>query len=658
MFEPSKFLMATMSSLDTNYLGYAVLIVNSYRENTSRYPVINGTGYDEKELKFKLEEVGFFVYSMYCAEIKDYRSYIYKLNSMHKNFPFILFIFSGYENGSQIIFEDGSGIEYENVYNDLSSPLTSWSKCPKVIIINTYKPRLGLKSLFNIKSKSLPFFKRPLCLTLQVSHSAGAAEKRGPNVHDIFVSKFIEELNISDQGVHNSDFSSILKHVKRSIETISRDAELNITVRLDDQLIEPLELFFLPSLKKNTSTSLSGNQSIDTNIFDNITSITDGLETVDWFYGNMSRESSESLLKYDGDFLIRQSDSKENSGRYVMSVLYRNMLYQIPLFISKFGVHIKNEPSFKKLTELVNYYCLQSHPIPIHDTLIRILQTPRLQTSQSLYKYSQPTLIIPKPENNFEKWFHGRVERDYVQQCLYNDGDFLVWESDSCFVISYVYHKEIHNIYACFTSDGEVSTDLISGKFESINDLVQHLILHHSYYRGVLLKNAIPPPISPLIYTQSSNIPPSKHNYVSEIDVHSPGIVYSPLKEKSFNKFERDENLLIDASIPLINQKWFSKTLNSSDVVRILERNGDFLVRTSQNRPGHLSLSVKAGGKIQTFGIFAGGNGGYTLDPNASPEFENICELIYYYVTTKQQLPATLGPDTFLKRPIMISKCN
>ena len=565
----------------------------------------------------------------------------YSINQ--RQYPCILFIFSGYQDERKLVFEDGVGIDYQSIFNHLVDPLTAWVKIPKIIIVNTYQPfrPANMKSFFGIKSQTLPFCKSPFCLTMHITHAIGAAEKRGPSIQDTFISKFTSELTLINSRTpakvrSSNDFSCILKHVYHSIVTESKISELNIKVQLDDQLIDSISIQEPP---RTDNMSVSSTIPEDASLFieDNHSHLpedaflinTDCLLEYDWYHGGLTRNESEEKLVNEGDFLVRQSLSPYSFGQLVLSVLYRDSLFQIPLFISHSGVNIKNEPIFSTLGELISYYLNDSNIISTHDTYVRI--------TRGIYCRKQR--ILPKDSINVgnkraaNTWMHGLVTRQYVQCCLKDEGDFLVWETESHHIISFVLDGKIECIRADSTLEGTVTTDLIAGEFDDLNDLVQHLLLHHSYYRGVYLK-------TPVLISSNNDNRFLKHTISFE--------------NKTLSSYQKP-NYSIDRSIPLNKQVWFCNYLTSEAASKILLNDGDFIVRTSQSKPGNLSIAVRAPKNVQTFGIFIHGNPTkYTLEPRSRTMFDNVVDLIDYYLRNALPLPISIYPQTFLVRPVNI----
>ena len=642
------------------YTGYAILVVNSYVNKNVKYPQIKGSVFDERNLSRTLKEVGFFVVSLFGAKYDDFQLLLKKLNYSitRRQYPCILFIFSGYQDERRLIFEDGFGVDYQSIFNDLVDPLTAWAKIPKIIIVNTYKPirPASVKSFFGIKSQTLPFCKSPFCLTMQIVHGVGAAEKRGPSIQDTFVSKFTAELILSNSRIpakvrSSNDISSILKHVYHSIVTESNISELNLRVQLDDQLPNSISIQEPPKENETESTPLPEEAS---DIFeDNHThlSASASFQTVynslldhEWFHGGLTRDKSEAMLDYEGDFLVRQSLSPDSYGQLVLSVLYRDLLYQIPLLLSHSGINIKNEPIFASVGELIDYYLNNSHIIPCHDTYVRITRAIHFQTQKILPKESR---TIDRYQNTSNTWMHGAVTKQYVQNCLKNEGDFLVWEAESQHILSFVFKEQIQCIYANSTREGTITTDLIAGEFDDLNDLIQHLLLHYSYYRGVYLKTPVPVS-NDIFHFQTHSV---AYNYKAS---HSNPLITQSNKD-ILDELVQNPIRLIDKSLSLTKQVWFSSFLTCEAASELLLFDGDFLVRTSQSRPGNLSLSVRAGKSVQTFGLFIQGNPTkYTLDPHSRITFCDVVDLIDYYMRNALPLPVSVGPKTFLIQPINI----
>ena len=639
--------MASLAHFQNN-TGYAILLINSYNSKGDKYPQIHGSAYDESLLRNSLIEVGFDVISLFCAKYMEFETLLknMRLSVDPSHYSCLLFIFCGYQENAQLIFEDGLGFDYQTIFNLIVDPLAIFAKLPKVIIINTYRPsRSNFRSLFGIKPGGIPFCKSPYCLTMHIVHDIGAAEKRGSSIKDTFVSKFVEEIKISNSLLQEDlkgtfDFSLLLKNVYYSITRQSKVANLKLLVKIDDQLFNSISCP-IKSTNDVSDPPASQETNEDKNFHDSLIS---ELQNMTFFHGKISREESEVLLDYEGDFLIRQSTSSQNFGKLVIAVLYRDLLYQIPVTISSYGVGFQNEPIFPTLSKLLEFYLHHEHVIPTHSTFVKIIRPIRFHFHHSLVTRISET--CNSFYSNEPCWMHGRVNQKYVQTLLKNEGDFLVWQTGYEYVLSYVYNSKIQSIYINQTKSGKITTDLVAGEFEDITDFVQHLVLHYSYYRGVFLQ-------TPII--NSSILPKT-----SETDVflspRSTPVVSTILTPQQLPIQRNDVcHGLIDLSISLTEQKWFSKSLTSDLASRILKYDGDFLVRTSQSRPGHLSLSVRVSGEVQTFGVFITGKPSvYTLDPHSEIAFSSIVEMINHYIKSHRPLPVSVGTQAYLINPINI----
>lgn len=276
--------------------------------------------------------------------------------------------------------------------------------------------------------------------------------------------------------------------------------------------------------------------------------------------------------------------------------------------------------------------------MPTHGTFVK-LETP---VTHQYHSRVQPIPQLgPLTDPASEKWFHGYVSRDHVQQCLREEGDFLIWQSESCYILSFVYNQQIHSIHAYPTTDNKLSTDVVSGTFENLNDLVEHLVRHYEYYRGVYLKTPIASS-SAMVMTPFPTQNIHKENY-------TPRVPATPLTDERANN-----TAIIDVSIPLSRQPWFSKRVTSDKAHNYLVSDGDFLMRESQTKTGQLCLSVKSGINVHNFGVFKTSGGRYTLDANNTMNFETIPELINYFVTEAKLLPNNQGSHCFLIRPVTI----
>lgn len=90
-----------------------------------------------------------------------------------------------------------------------------------------------------------------------------------------------------------------------------------------------------------------------------------------WYHGPISRAISESLLRNDGDFLVRESQG--SASQYVLTGL--NGQPKHLLLIDPEGVVRTKDRVFENITHLINYHWSNRLPIISSDSAI-LLQTP------------------------------------------------------------------------------------------------------------------------------------------------------------------------------------------------------------------------------------------------------------------------------------------
>lgn len=96
-----------------------------------------------------------------------------------------------------------------------------------------------------------------------------------------------------------------------------------------------------------------------------------------WYHGPISRAISESLLRNDGDFLVRESQG--SASQYVLTGL--NGQPKHLLLIDPEGVVRTKDRVFENITHLINYHWSNRLPIISSDSAI-LLQTPVIRTTQ------------------------------------------------------------------------------------------------------------------------------------------------------------------------------------------------------------------------------------------------------------------------------------
>lgn len=101
------------------------------------------------------------------------------------------------------------------------------------------------------------------------------------------------------------------------------------------------------------------------------------LMTESWFHASITRQHSESLLRHDGDFLVRESQGK--SGQYVLTGL-ENKTPKHLLLIDPEGVVRTKDRVFDSISHLINYHWTNLLPIISEETEL-VLRNPVLRIS-------------------------------------------------------------------------------------------------------------------------------------------------------------------------------------------------------------------------------------------------------------------------------------
>ena len=79
-----------------------------------------------------------------------------------------------------------------------------------------------------------------------------------------------------------------------------------------------------------------------------------------WFHGSISRPFSESLLKNDGDFLVRESQNTR--GQFVLTGMKTGLAKHL-LLIDPDGCVRTKDRVFESIPHLINYHCSNCLPI-------------------------------------------------------------------------------------------------------------------------------------------------------------------------------------------------------------------------------------------------------------------------------------------------------
>lgn len=126
------------------------------------------------------------------------------------------------------------------------------------------------------------------------------------------------------------------------------------------------------------------------------------LLTEKWFHGSISRPLSESLLKSDGDFLVRESQNTR--GQYVLTGMKSGQAKHL-LLIDPEGCVRTKDRVFDNIPHLINYHWTNCLPIISAESAL-LLQTPVLRSTE-LKKWMKQTwdwrqknfldvLLVPK----------------------------------------------------------------------------------------------------------------------------------------------------------------------------------------------------------------------------------------------------------------------
>jgi len=97
-----------------------------------------------------------------------------------------------------------------------------------------------------------------------------------------------------------------------------------------------------------------------------------------WFHGSISRVHSESLLKNDGDFLVRESQNTR--GQFVLTGMKSGQPKHL-LLIDPDGQVRTKDRVFENIPHLINYHWTNFLPIISSESAL-LLQTPVLRTTE------------------------------------------------------------------------------------------------------------------------------------------------------------------------------------------------------------------------------------------------------------------------------------
>ncbi|XP_055388967.1 SHC-transforming protein 3 [Condylostylus longicornis] len=113
------------------------------------------------------------------------------------------------------------------------------------------------------------------------------------------------------------------------------------------------------------------------------------LLTESWFHFAIGRPEAESLLKNDGDFLVRESQGKP--GQYVLTGLEGNNPKHL-LLIDPDGVVQTKDRVFDSISHLINYHWTNSLPIISEKTEL-VLRNPVIRTSIKTQQQQQSIIV-------------------------------------------------------------------------------------------------------------------------------------------------------------------------------------------------------------------------------------------------------------------------
>lgn len=104
--------------------------------------------------------------------------------------------------------------------------------------------------------------------------------------------------------------------------------------------------------------------------------------TEPWFHTSITRPIAESLLKNDGDFLVRESSGKP--GQYVLTGLEGKIPKHL-LLIDPEGIVRTKDRIFDSISHLINYHWTNALPIISEETEL-VLRNPVLKTVNNIQK--------------------------------------------------------------------------------------------------------------------------------------------------------------------------------------------------------------------------------------------------------------------------------
>lgn len=126
------------------------------------------------------------------------------------------------------------------------------------------------------------------------------------------------------------------------------------------------------------------------------------LQNEKWFHGPITRTFSESLLKNDGDFLVRESQNTR--GQFVLTGLKSGHFHHL-LLIDKDGCIRTKDRQFDSISHLINYHWSNFLPIISSESAL-LLQTPVLRNAE-IKKWE---LVVATTIWEFYSSFFGKFE--------------------------------------------------------------------------------------------------------------------------------------------------------------------------------------------------------------------------------------------------------
>lgn len=96
-----------------------------------------------------------------------------------------------------------------------------------------------------------------------------------------------------------------------------------------------------------------------------------------WYHGAITRRQAESLLKCDGDFLVR--DTQGTPGQYVLTGMQLSQPKHL-LLIDPEGIVRTKSRVFESISHIINYHWTNALPIISSESTL-VLRTPIIRTT-------------------------------------------------------------------------------------------------------------------------------------------------------------------------------------------------------------------------------------------------------------------------------------